>query len=397
MAEEGSLQDIKVLDLTRVLAGPLCTMILGDLGADVLKIERPGRGDDTRAWGPPFLGGESAYYLNINRNKRSMTLDLSSGQGRVVLEQLISETDVVIDNFKLGTLERWGFDDAWFVEHAPRIIRSTISGYGSTGPRAGDPGYDFVAQAESGLMAITGEPDGRPMKLGVAIVDFCAGLFAATAILAALESRHRTGLGQHAEVSLHDTGLQMLAAIASNHLVSGEPAIRYGNAHPNIVPYRTFTASDGELVVAVGNDAQFVALCEVIDRPEWASDDRYAHNADRVANREEIEALIAKRFVTRTRDEWTEALSATNIPHGPVNSVADALASPHAIAREMVIDVGHPTLGSFRSLGLPIRLSATPLSIRRHPPLLGEHTDEVLVELGYDQQAVTDLRRAGVV
>jgi len=223
---DGALHGLKVLDLTRVLAGPLCAMFLGDLGADVLKIERPGRGDDTRAWGPPFAEGESAYYLNINRNKRSMTLNLGSERGREILGELIRGSDIVIDNFKLGTMQRWGFDDAWFAERAPGAVRGTISGYGGTGPRAGELGYDFIAQAESGLMAITGEPDGEPMKLGVAIVDFCVGLFATISILGAIEARHDTGRGQHTEVNLHDTGLQMLAAIASNHLISGEPAKR---------------------------------------------------------------------------------------------------------------------------------------------------------------------------
>ena len=393
----GALRGLKVLDLTRVLAGPLCAMFLGDLGADVLKIERPGRGDDTRAWGPPFAEGESAYYLNINRNKRSMTLNLGSERGREILGELIRGSDIVIDNFKLGTMQRWGFDDAWFAKQAPGAVRCTISGYGSSGPRAGELGYDFITQAESGLMAITGEPNGEPMKLGVAIVDFCVGLFATISILGAIEARHDTGRGQHTEVNLHDTGLQMLAAIASNHLISGEPAKRYGNAHPNIVPYRTFTASDGEIAVGVGNDVQFQALCEVLDHPDWASDPRFKNNADRVRNRDEIEGLIEERIGTRTRVEWIEAMSAAGIPNGPVNSVTDALSSAHTAAREMVVDIDHPAMGSFRSLGLPMRLSDNPTSIRRHPPLLGEHTDEVLGELGYDDAGITELRAQGIV
>ena len=394
---DGALHGLRVLDLTRVLAGPLSAMFLGDLGADVLKIERPGRGDDTRAWGPPFAEGESAYYLNINRNKRSMTLNLGEERGREILGELIRSSDVVIDNFKLGTMERWGFDQAWFGEQAPGTVRCTISGYGSSGPRAGELGYDFIAQAESGLMAITGEPDGEPMKLGVAIVDFCVGLFATISILGAIEARHDTGRGQHTEVNLHDTGLQMLAAIASNHLISGEPAERYGNAHPNIVPYRTFTASDGEIAVGVGNDVQFHALCEILDHPEWASDPRFTSNADRVRNRDEIEGLIEERIGTRTGVEWIEAMSAAGIPNGLVNSVTDALSSAHAAAREMVVDVDHPAMGSFRSLGLPMRLSDNPTSIRRHPPLLGEHTDEVLGELGYDDVGIAELRTQGIV
>lgn len=395
--DEGALDGLKVLDLTRVLAGPFCAMVLGDLGAEVLKIERPGRGDDTRAWGPPFAGGESAYYLNINRNKRSMALNLGSERGRLILAQLIEASDIVIDNFKLGTMKRWGFDDAWFADRAPRVVRCTISGYGSTGPRSGDPGYDFITQAESGLMAITGEPDGRPMKLGVAIVDFSVGLFASISIQAAIEARHRTGTGQRCEVNLHDTGLQMLAAIASNHLISGEPSRRFGNAHPNIVPYRTFSAADSEIAIGVGNDFQFGALCEILGHPEWTTDDRFARNEDRVRHRELLEDLIAAQIATRNAANWIEALSDAGIPSGPVNSVAEALASEHALAREMVVDIDHPAMGAFRSLGLPMRLSETPTSIRRHPPLLGEHTDEVLTELGFDSESIADLREAGIV
>ena len=391
------LSDLKVIDLSRILAGPLCAMLLGDLGAEVIKVERPDRGDDTRAWGPPFAGGESAYYLHVNRNKRSLTLNLDGPSGKSILAQLITSADVVIDNFKARTLSKWGFDEAWFEEEAPHVVRCTISGYGTTGTGAGIPGYDFITQAESGLMAITGEPNGEPMKLGVAIVDFCVGLFATISILGAIEARHDTGRGQHTEVNLHDTGLQMLAAIASNHLISGEPAKRYGNAHPNIVPYRTFTASDGEIAVGVGNDVQFQALCEVLDHPDWASDPRFKSNADRVRNRDEIEGLIEERIGTRTRVEWIEAMSAAGIPNGPVNSVTDALSSAHTAAREMVVDIDHPAMGSFRSLGLPMRLSDNPTSIRRHPPLLGEHTDEVLGELGYDDAGITELRAQGIV
>lgn len=395
--DEGALDGLKVLDLTRVLAGPLSAMFLGDLGADVLKVERPGRGDDTRAWGPPFADGESAYYLNINRNKRSMTLDLALERGREILGELITGSDIVIENFKLGTMVRWGFDDSWFAEHAPGVIRCTISGYGSSGPRAGELGYDFIAQAESGLMAITGEKDGEPMKLGVAIVDFCVGLFATISILAAVEARHRSGLGQRTEVNLHDTGLQMLAAIASNHLISGEPAQRYGNGHPNIVPYRTFTATDGELAVGVGNDVQFLALCQVLGHEEWATDPRFARNEDRVRHRDLLEALIGEQIATHSRDDWIEAMSGAGIPNGPVSSVAEALSSPHAAARQMVTSIDHPTIGSFLSLGLPMRLSENPTSIDRHPPLLGEHTDEVLMELGYDGDGIAALRAEGIV
>jgi crotonobetainyl-CoA:carnitine CoA-transferase CaiB-like acyl-CoA transferase len=387
-----------VLDLTRVLAGPLSTMLLGDMGAEVIKIERPGTGDDTRGWGPPFVGSESAYYLGVNRNKRSLTLDLSTGEGRDILRRLVPLADVVIDNFKMGTLERWGLDDEWFTQQAPRVVRCTISGYGSAGPKAGMPGYDFILQAESGLMSITGEPDGASMKLGVAIVDICTGLLATISVLSALTARQSTGLGQRTEVNLHDTGLLMLANVAANHLASGEIPGRYGNGHPNIVPYRTFDASDGEVAVAVGNDEQFRKLAVLLDSPEWADDPRFARNRDRVANRELIDGLIQQEFGTRTRSEWIEEFDRVGIPSGPINNVAEALSSPQTRARDMVTAVDHPLLGLVRMLGLPISFDQTPATIRSHPPGLGEHTAEVLGEmLGMGGSEIDDLRARGVV
>ena len=322
---QAPISNLKVIDLSRILAGPLCAMLLGDLGADVIKVERPDRGDDTRAWGPPFAGGESAYYLHVNRNKRSLTLNLTEPSGRSILGQLITSADVVIDNFKQGTLSKWGFDEAWFEEEAPHIVRCTISGYGTTGSGAGIPGYDFITQAESGLMAITGESDGEPMKLGVAIVDYCAGVMATVSILAAIESRNQTGRGQSTEVTLHDMGLQMLAAIASNYLISGEPAARYGNGHPNLVPYRTFKAADGDFALGIGNDTLFRTMCRIVHHPEWADDPRFARNQDRVVNRDAIEQLIEPVMVTRDKAEWISVFREAGIPCGNVNSVAEAL------------------------------------------------------------------------
>ncbi|MYE66232.1 MAG: CoA transferase, partial [Acidimicrobiaceae bacterium] len=367
-----------MVDLTRVLAGPLCAMWLGDMGADVIKVERPGSGDDTRAWGPPFAGTEAAYFLGVNRNKRSLTLDLGQPRGLEILAELIRVADVVLDNFKIGTLDRWGFTDEWYAAEAPAAVRATISGYGSTGPKAAMPGYDFILQAETGLMAITGEPDGESMKLGVAIVDVCTGMLAAMSVLGGLAARGRTGKGQRIELSLHDTGLQMLANVAANHLVSGAEAVRYGNGHPNIVPYRTYPTADGELVVTVGNDTQFARFAQVLGCDGWSSDPRFARNADRVANRDLLDGLIRDRMVTRTRTEWSADLQAKGIPCVPINSVAEALASPQTTARGMVTTVEHPTAGELALTGVPFRMFGTPAVIRRPPPTLGQHSREVL-------------------
>ena len=394
----GALDGLVVLDLTRVLAGPLAAMLLGDMGADVVKVERPGKGDDTRGWGPPFLGTESAYYLGVNRNKRSVTLDLGDESGREVLGRLIRSADVVLDNFKIGTMERWGFDEEWFASNAPSAVRVTISGYGSTGPKAGMPGYDFILQAETGLMSITGEPDGEQMKLGVAIVDICTGMLATVSVLAGLQSRAATAKGQRAEVSLHDTGLLMLANVAANHLADGQVPARYGNGHPNIVPYRTFRASDGDVAVAVGNDDQFAKLAAILGHPEWAGDERFARNRDRVANRQVVDGMIGDLMKLRTRAEWIAELDRAGIPSGPINNVAEALSSDQTMGRGMVTTVEHPMIGLVKMLGLPMRFDGTPSEIRRHPPMLGEHTDEVLSGLaGLTGPEIEDLRSRGVV
>jgi succinate--hydroxymethylglutarate CoA-transferase len=398
MSEQGALDGLRVLDLTRVLAGPICAQMLGDMGADVIKVEPLGSGDDTRGWGPPFLGGESAYFLGANRNKRGITLNMAAKPGQEVLARLLVKADVLIENFKTGTLARWGFTDAWFEEHAPNVVRCSITGYGTTGPKAAMPGYDFILQAESGLMSICGEPDGPPMKYGVAIVDLCTGMLACNAILGAIAARGRTGRGQQVEVSLHDTGLFLLANVASNHLASGRDARRLGNGHPNIVPYTAYPVADGMIAVAVGNDGQFRKFAELLGRPEWAADPRYARNQDRVGNRADLDAMITEALQKGDAASWIVRLQQAGIPCGRINSVAQALADPQADAREMVRTMEHPTAGTVKTLGIPFRFSDTPASIRRAPPTLSQHTDEVLAEeLGYSAEEIAALRAAGIV
>ena len=391
-ATEGALAGIRVLDLTRVLAGPTCTMMLGDMGADVIKVEPP-TGDDTRGWGPPFVEGEAAYFLSANRNKRSLTLNLAVPAGQKLLAALIRKADVVVDNFKVGTLPRWGFPDAWFEEHAPRAVRCSITGYGPTGPKAALPGYDFVLQAESGLMSICGEPDGRPVRYGVAIVDICTGMLASNAILAALNARHRTGRGQRVNLSLFETSLHMLVNIAENLLAAGRDGSRFGNGHPSIVPYTSFQAKDAMMALAVGTDAQFAKCAAVLGHPEWAADPRFANNRARVANRDLLESGIAVALAEDTADTWLAKLKAVGVPCGRINSVAEAFAEPQAAARAMIETVDHPVIGALKLVGMPYKFSDTPAAVRLPPPLLGEHTDEILAaELGLDAAAIAALR-----
>jgi succinate--hydroxymethylglutarate CoA-transferase len=397
-AANGPLAGTRVVDLTRILAGPLCTMMLGDMGAEVIKVEPPDKGDDTRGWGPPFVAGEAAYFLGVNRNKRSLTLNMAVPAGQKILAGLVEKADVLIDNFRIGTLEKWGFTDAWFAQHAPRLVRCSITGYGSTGPKAALPGYDFILQAESGLMSICGEPDGGPTKYGVAIVDVCTGMLASNSILAALNARHRTGKGQKVELSLYETSLAMLINVASNYLTVGRNAGRFGNGHPSIVPYTTYQAADAMIAIGIGNERQFARIAEVLGHPEWATDARFTSNRARVENRAAIDGLINEALSQDDAGVWLEKLKAVGVPCGRINSVADALDDPHTAARDMIETVEHPTIGALKILGIPFKFSDTACSVRRAPPTLGQHSDEILAgELGLDTKAIAELRQAKVI
>lgn len=393
------LDGVRVLDLSRVLAGPYCTMILGDLGADIIKIEAPGSGDDTRHWGPPFApGGESAYFLCINRNKRSMTLNLKSEKGLQILKLLIQRSDILVENYRVDTLEKWGLDYDELQELHPGLIYCTITGYGYTGPYRHLPGYDFIVQAQGGVMSITGPEDGEPYKVGVAIADITAGLFACNAILAALFEHQRSGKGQRIDISLLDTQIAWLANVGSNYLISGEPPTRYGNAHPNIVPYQTFKALDGYFALAIGNDGQWRQFCEKVGKQRWAQDDRFQTNASRVSNRKDLIPLLEDLFAQAEISHWLGLLEEIGVPCGPINSIDKVLADPQVQAREMVIEVPHSTAGSVKLVASPLKIPTSPPSVRLPPPMLGEHTGQILQELlGLDEQSIRDLRRAQVI
>jgi crotonobetainyl-CoA:carnitine CoA-transferase CaiB-like acyl-CoA transferase len=390
------LDGIRVLDLSRVLAGPYCTLLLADLGADVVKVERPGEGDETRHWGPPYAGDEAAYFLSVNAGKRSVAVDLSHPDGREIVERLAASADVVIENFRAGTAERLGlgYDDLARA-NAP-LVYCSIGGFGSGREPAGRPGYDFVVQAESGLMSITGDSDGQPLKVGVAVVDVLTGYAAATAILGALVARGRTGRGERLEVSLLDTALSALVNVASGALVTGAEPARFGNAHPNIVPYQTFDAADGAIAVAAANDGLFRRLCDAIGRPELATDERFATNPQRVVNRVALIDELQRVFATRTAEEWIEELDAAGVPAGKVRDVIDALAAAERAGVSATVDVDHPTAGRLSLVASPLR-NAGGTRERTPPPLLGEHTREVLAELGYDDERIAELVAAGAV
>jgi formyl-CoA transferase len=403
------LPDIKVIDLTRVLAGPWCTQILADYGATVIKIEKPGVGDDTRHWGPPYakdangnLSSEAAYYLSANRGKQSVTLDFSKPEGAALLLRLIEQADVLIENYKVGSLQKYGLDYESLKAINPRLIYCSITGFGQTGPYAGRAGYDFAIQGIGGLMSITGEraglPGGGPQKVGVAVVDVMTGMYASTAILAALTNRATSGLGRYIDVALLDVQVAMLANVGMNYLVSETLPKRWGNAHPNIVPYQTFATADGEIVIAIGNDGQFASFCQVLGVPEWSADQRYSRNPARVQHRELLVPMLAEQLKTWKAKELAEALEAVGVPCGPINNLAQVFADPQVQARGMRTDVPHPNAGSVPQVRHPVQFSGEALAPMVAPPLLGQHTGQVLREmLNLPPDQIDDLRERGLI
>lgn len=381
-----ALLDIKVLDLSRILAGPSATQILGDLGADVVKVEKPGEGDDTRTWGPPYLTDkdgknttESAYYLCCNRNKRSLALDFTTPEGKATLLALVQKADILVENYKVGTLARYGLDYASLSALNPRLVYCSLTGFGQTGPEAGRAGYDFMVQGMGGIMSMTGEPDGMPMKTGVAIADLMAGMYAATGILAALQARTHTGRGQHLDISLFDTQVAWLANLGQYYLTSGRLPPRMGNAHSTIVPYQVFEVADGHVILAVGNDSQFAKFCDFANKPEWSADPRFATNSQRVVNRETLVPLIGAVMKTRSKAAWLQGLEPLGVPCGPINKLDEVFAHPQTLARDMVVEMAHSLSPNPQMLiGSPLRLSDTPVAYRHAPPILGQHNEEIL-------------------
>ena len=392
----GPLEGITVLDMTRVLSGPYCTMMLADMGARVIKIERPGRGDDTRAWGPPFVNGESAYFLSVNRNKESVTLDFKMPDGRRVLDALIARADVLVENFRPGTLARLGLGFDAVHERHPRLVYASVSGFGQTGPRRQEPGYDAVVQAEGGLMSITGSANGPGYRLGVAIADITAGMFAAYGVAVAVLAREGTGRGQLVDVGLFDSVAALLTYQAGIYFATGAVPQRLGNRHPTIVPYETFAAADGEFVLAVGNDAQWLKFCAVAGLSDLAADPRFATNRSRVTAYDELRPLLERALRTRPRHAWIKELTAAGVPCGAVRDLDQVLSDPQLAARDMVVELEHPVAGAIRVLGVPVKLSGSAGAVHTPPPSLGQHTDHVLQDLlGLDEGARIRLREAG--
>ncbi|PIE46707.1 MAG: CoA transferase [Gammaproteobacteria bacterium] len=398
-----SLQGIKVIDLSRVLAGPSSTQILADLGAEVIKIERPNIGDETRYWSPPVFtnddGSEtSAYFATVNRNKSSLTLDISHPEGQAIIKKLIKEADILVENFKVGNLAKYGLDYESVKAINPQLIYASLTGFGQTGVDAHKAGYDYIIQGMSGLMSITGPADGEPHKVGVAVVDLFAGLQLTIGIQSALLARAHTGLGQHVDVALLDSAITMLANVGMNHLATDKVPPRLGNFHPNIVPYQVFNACDGHFILACGNDKQFIKVCEVMEQ-DWYQDEKFATNPQRVANRDELVPKMEAVFATKTRAEWLAKFEKVSVASGPINNIAEAVAMPQVQQREMVVDFtqSEQTQSAVKTLGNPIKLSATPVQYNTAPPTLGEHTVEVLSELGLSDKEIRELQDKGVI
>jgi crotonobetainyl-CoA:carnitine CoA-transferase CaiB-like acyl-CoA transferase len=403
----GALNGIRVLDLSRVLAGPWCGQILADLGAEVIKVERPKLGDDTRSWGPPWMKDdagqetrEAAYYQSTNRNKLSVAIDIANPEGQALIKALIQDTDVVIENYKAGSLKKYGLDYASLSEINPKLVYCSITGFGQNGPRAEEPGYDFIIQGMGGLMSITGEkddlPGGGPQKVGVAFSDLSTGLYSTIAIQAALLNRHMTGLGQHIDMALLDVQIATMANQGMNYLSSGKVPVRYGNAHANIVPYQLFKAADREFIIACGNDTQFIQLCRSIGLPELPNDVRFTRNADRVKHRDEVIEILSKHLLSKTADEWVSAIYAAKVPVGVINNLEQAFNEPQVIAREMLVEMQHPQREKLTVVGSPIKLSRTPVEYRNAPPLLGEHTQTILGRI-ISPAKLDELKAKGVI
>jgi succinate--hydroxymethylglutarate CoA-transferase len=400
-----ALDGIRVLDLTRAMAGPYCTMILGDLGADVIKVERPGRGDESRGWGPPFVGpptdsapGESAYFLSVNRNKRSLTVNLKSEAGLEIMHRLIEKSDILVENFRTGVLDKMGLGQGDARDKNPALIYCSISGYGRTGPFAERPGYDVIIQAEGGMMGITGPVKGPPSRVGVPIVDITSGMFAANSILAALYSRTRTGKGQHIDISLFDTQTALLTNVAANYLIGGEPPKRLGNDHPNLAPYAAFPANDKWFVIGVANETQWERFCDVIEKPDLKTDPHFSTNSKRVEHREELSELLENIFSTHKAEDWLESFTQAGLPCGPINDVREVFEHPQVVPRQLIIETDHPSAGRLKLSGFPYKLSNTAPTLRLPPPRLGEHNKEVLVDLlGFTPDDVENLRQENVI
>lgn len=394
---EGPLKGIKVLELSRTLAGPYCSMILGDLGAEIIKVEQPGTGDETRGYAPPYWGDESCYFLSLNRNKRGMTLNLKTEEGQKIVRELVERSDVLVENFRTGTMEKFGLGYDVLKEINPRLVYCAVSGFGRSGPMKNDPAYDLLMQGFGGLMSVTGEPGRPPVKVGYSIADLATGLYAAVGVLSALFQRERSGKGQMVESSLLETLVSLQAYLAVGYLSTGKVPQKLGNAHPNCAPYQVFEAKDSYFIIAVPNDWLWEKMCDALDLQDLKNDPRFAKNADRVRNRTELAEIITAYTLQHTADEVINKLHAAGVPGGPINSIDQILNHPQVLHREMVVDVEHSTAGMIKLLGVPIKLSDTPGSIRLAPPILGQHTVEVAQELGYSAEEVTRFKELGIM